>query len=171
MDGGGPKHQLFAIWGARSRENTIVNQVHSIPRAVVFFFLPKAHHHTETGNSRSAHTGIGFLDGEDYGPDDGQTTGQTTGSEQRITVAFYQCRESRIAVAVYQPPCHARTDVTEPPRSLGTSPALAIVHGRRSQSRVRGSLRAQPPCRAPKTRASPAPLAVTPRRSARRTTR
>ena len=32
MDGGGPKHQLCALWGVRSRKNTIVNQVRSMPR-------------------------------------------------------------------------------------------------------------------------------------------
>ena len=26
MDGGGPKHKLCALWGARSRENAIINQ-------------------------------------------------------------------------------------------------------------------------------------------------
>ena len=33
MDGGGPKHQLCALWGARSRESTIIHQVRSMPRA------------------------------------------------------------------------------------------------------------------------------------------
>ena len=33
MDGGGPKHQLCALRGARTRENTIINRVRSIPRA------------------------------------------------------------------------------------------------------------------------------------------
>ena len=33
MDGGRPKHKLCAFWGARTRENTIINRVRSIPRA------------------------------------------------------------------------------------------------------------------------------------------
>ena len=33
MDGGRPKHQLRAFRGARTRENTIINRVRSMPRA------------------------------------------------------------------------------------------------------------------------------------------
>ena len=33
MDGGRPKHQLCAFGGARTRENTMINRVRSIPRA------------------------------------------------------------------------------------------------------------------------------------------
>ena len=33
VDGGDPKPQLCAFWGARSRVNTIINRVRSIPRA------------------------------------------------------------------------------------------------------------------------------------------
>ena len=33
MDGGRPKHQLCAFWGARTRENMITNRVRSMPRA------------------------------------------------------------------------------------------------------------------------------------------
>ena len=36
MDGGGPKHQLCAFRGARTRENTIINRVRSIGGAVVW---------------------------------------------------------------------------------------------------------------------------------------